>query len=147
MLAAAAAVLVASASGALRPRSAEAAARPATAGTSAPSTKRRSRPSMAPAKPRRHSPATLLTQLPPANVADPTRGVAIRLNGSPGPHTPRPKLTPQVAGSWTDVGSYEFFRPVSTLEPCTTYSLEIPAGRSRSATARSAQARERSPSR
>jgi peptidoglycan hydrolase-like protein with peptidoglycan-binding domain len=68
----------------------------------------------------------VLTHLP-TGVADPTRGVAIRLNGSPRAHTARPKLKPATAGKWTDLGNYEFFRPASTLEPCTKYTMVIPA--------------------
>jgi hypothetical protein len=96
------------------------------------------------AKPSRHGPLTLITHLPVNSVADGTSGVAVRLNGDPAPNTPRPTVTPHVAGSWVDFGPYEVFKPVSTLEPCTTYTLRIPAatfalkhrrlGRSRSAT-------------
>ncbi len=78
------------------------------------------------AKPRRHGPATVLTRLP-LPVSDPTSGVSIRLDGKPAPDTPRPVLTPHVAGHWRNVGEYEVFRPISTLEPCTTYSMRIPA--------------------
>ena len=126
VLAAAAAVLVASASGASPPRNAEAATRPAPARTPA-STAPAAGTTAASVERARRKRATQLTHLP-LSVADPTRGVAVRLNGSPGLKTPRPKLTPQTAGTWTDVGNYEFFRPASTLEPCTTYSMEIPAG-------------------
>jgi len=127
VLAAAAAVLVASASGALRPRNAEAAIRPASAAASAKATTPASTATVAPVHGARHKRATRLTHVP-QSVADPTRGVAVRLNAPPGPGTPRPTLTPQTAGTWTDVGNYEFFRPASTLEPCTTYSMQIPAG-------------------
>jgi peptidoglycan hydrolase-like protein with peptidoglycan-binding domain len=72
-------------------------------------------------------PRTKLTHLPLAGVSDGTRGVAIRLNGKPATGTPRPTLTPHTAGSWSDLGHYEVFRPVSTLEPCATYSMRIPA--------------------
>ncbi len=70
---------------------------------------------------------TTLTHLPLTGVADGTRGVAIRLNGVPAIDTPRPKLTPHTAGHWTTFGDYEFFRPASTLEPCASYTLTIPA--------------------
>jgi lipoprotein-anchoring transpeptidase ErfK/SrfK len=69
---------------------------------------------------------TRLTHLP-LTVSDGTRGVAIRLNGSPAADTPRPMLTPHTAGTWTDIGHYELFRPVSTLEPCAAYTMTIPA--------------------
>jgi hypothetical protein len=127
VLVAAAGVLVASAAGALRPHTTEAAAvRPTPAAQATPRA----------ATPGRHVAAlkasptgrrTTLTHLPLKGVTDGTRGVAIRLNGQPATRTPRPTLTPYTAGKWTDVGDYEFFRPVSTLEPCATYKLTIPA--------------------
>ena len=52
----------------------------------------------------------------------------MRLNAAPALDTPRPILSPATAGHWTDLGDYEFFRPASTLEPCATYKLTIPAG-------------------
>jgi lipoprotein-anchoring transpeptidase ErfK/SrfK len=123
VLGAAAVVLAASASGQLRAHDADAATPPA---TNAPAASVPAVLSSTLAAPR-HRSATVLTHLP-SNVADPTRGVAIRLNGAPRLHTPRPKLTPATAGTWTDLGNYEFFRPVSTLEPCTKYTMVVPAG-------------------
>jgi hypothetical protein len=82
----------------------------------------------APAKPRRHGPATTITHAPLANLADGTSGVAIRFDGKPAPDTPRPKLSPFVAGRWSNLGPYEVFHPVSTLEPCTSYTMSVPAG-------------------
>jgi lipoprotein-anchoring transpeptidase ErfK/SrfK len=124
VLAAAAAVLVAHAAGVLRAHNADAATPPAKplAATSLPGAS-----VAAPTHSPRHKTQTKLTHLPSA-VADPTRGVAIRLNGKPRADTPRPHLVPATAGTWTDVGNYEFFRPVSTLEPCTNYKMEVPAG-------------------
>jgi hypothetical protein len=131
VLAGAAGVLIASASG-------TAGARPPSAGASgdtgaSSSVAASSKPvkviaaPVIAARPRRHGPATALTRLPFAGVANATRGVSIRLNGTPAPDTPRPRLTPAVAGHWHNVGDYEVFRPVSTLEPCTSYSMRIPA--------------------
>ena len=82
----------------------------------------------APAKPARHGPRTRLTHLPFAGVADGAAGFAIRLNGDPAPATPRPTLAPAAGGTWQDIGPYEIFRPTSTLDPCTSYTLRIPAG-------------------
>jgi hypothetical protein len=75
----------------------------------------------------RHRSATKLVHLPLTGVADGAAGVAIRLSGTPAPDTPRPELFPKVAGRWHDIGPYEAFRPVSTLEPCTSYTMLIPA--------------------
>jgi len=132
VLAAASAVLVASASGALRPRAADAATVVAPAASSAARAPLARAPeSSARTLARRANPRgrrTTLTHLPLDGVADGTRGVAIRLNGEPATGTPRPKLSPYTAGTWSNLGDYEFFRPVSTLEPCGSYKLTIPAG-------------------
>jgi hypothetical protein len=127
VLAAAAAVLVASASGALRPHAADAAtpAPPPTGATAAHTPAPARVPLSLQASPTGRR--TTLTHLPLTGVTDGTRGVAIRLNGQPAVDTPRPTLTPYTAGSWTDVGNYEFFHPVSTLEPCASYKLTVPA--------------------
>jgi peptidoglycan hydrolase-like protein with peptidoglycan-binding domain len=137
VLAAAAAVLVASASGALGTRSADAATAPAPAhrAATAPASAAHASagsPAKAPGAPvatpaSKRGPRTSLTHLPGNGVANGTRGVAIRLNGRPALGTPRPTLTPRTAGSWTDFGDYEFFHPVSTLEPCASYTMTIPA--------------------
>ncbi len=121
VLAGASAVLVASASGALRPHSAEP---PASHAGAVPAA---STPGAPAAVLSRSTRRTTLTHLPIGGVTDGTRGVAIRLNGDPAAGTPRPRLLPYTAGRWTDVGDYEFFRPASTLEPCASYKLTIPA--------------------
>ena len=133
VLAGAAAVLIASASGAASARPANAATTPASTVAPSAAAPAGAKPIvistpvvMAPAKPRRHGPATALTRLP-LPVSNPTSGVSIRLDGKPAPDTPRPVLRPRVAGHWRNVGEYEVFHPVSTLEPCTTYSMRIPA--------------------
>jgi hypothetical protein len=81
-----------------------------------------------PAKPLRHGRRTAITHAPLAQIADATAGVAVRFNGDPAPDTPRPVLSPRVAGSWVNLGPYEVFHPTSTLEPCTSYTLTVPAG-------------------
>jgi len=72
-------------------------------------------------------PATHLTKLPHGTVANGTLPIAIRLSGAPAPTTPRPWLSPHVNGTWTTVHDYEVFIPASTLIPCQTYTLTIPA--------------------
>jgi hypothetical protein len=84
------------------------------------------KPPPPPKKAHRRS-ATKLVHLPLSAVADGAAGVAIRLNGTPGPATPRPELFPRVAGYWHDIGPYEAFTPVSTLDPCGTYTMLVPA--------------------
>jgi peptidoglycan hydrolase-like protein with peptidoglycan-binding domain len=127
VFAAAAAVLAASATGALQPRDADAAIARAPAAQLVAKRVRVRPPAVAlAASPT--GPRTKLTHLPLTGVTDGTRGVAIRLNGRPATGTPRPVLTPHTAGTWSDLGHYEIFRPVSTLEPCATYTMTIPAG-------------------
>ena len=133
VLAGAAAVLIASASGAASARPPNATSTPPGAVTPSAAAPASAKPIvistpvvMVHAKPRRHGPATKLTRLP-LPVSDPTSGVSIRLDGKPAPDTPRPVLTPYVAGHWRNVGKYEVFHAVSTLEPCTTYSMRVPA--------------------
>ncbi len=127
VFAAAAAVLAASATGALQPRDADAAiARAPTPPLVAKHVRVRAPAVALAASPT--GPRTTLTHLPLTGVSDGTRGVAIRLNGRPATGTPRPVLTPRTAGTWSDLGHYEIFHPVSTLEPCATYTMTIPAG-------------------
>jgi lipoprotein-anchoring transpeptidase ErfK/SrfK len=84
--------------------------------------------SLLPGKASAHGAPTALTRMPPPVVSDGARGVTVRLNGRPALNTARPTLTPATSGTWTDVGSYEFFRPRSTLEPCASYTMTVPAG-------------------
>lgn len=72
-------------------------------------------------------PATRLTALPRKQVADGTLPLRVRLSGAPASFSPRPTLSPAVAGTWTTRGDSEIFTPTSTLDPCTTYRLTIPA--------------------
>jgi hypothetical protein len=129
LLLGAAAVLAAGAFGALGPHKA-AAAPPASVspikpgpatGASGPTT-----PAGAP--PRQHQTPTAITHVPLAHIPDPTAGLAIRFNGDAAADTPRPVLAPHVAGAWTNLGPYEVFHAVSTLEPCTSYTMTVPAG-------------------
>jgi peptidoglycan hydrolase-like protein with peptidoglycan-binding domain len=126
VLAAAAAVLAASAAGALQPHTADAAIAQGPTASARAKLVRVALPSVAlAASPT--GPRTKLTHLPPAVVTDGTRGLAIRLNARPATGTPRPVLTPHTAGSWSDLSHYEIFHPVSTLEPCASYTMTIPA--------------------
>ena len=97
-----------------------------TTSTSTSSRRHRHHKPTAPAQTHRRS-ATKLLHLPLSGVADGAAGVAIRLNGTPAADTPRPEIFPSVAGHWHDIGPYEAFRPVSTLQPCATYTMLVPA--------------------
>ncbi len=71
---------------------------------------------------------TKITALPKGAILDATAPLRVRLSAPPAPGSPVPMLSPGVAGKWTTVGDYESFKPKSTLEPCTTYTLTVWAG-------------------
>ncbi len=70
---------------------------------------------------------TRLTALPHQSVLDGTMPLRVRLSAPPAPFSPRPTLSPAVAGTWTTHGDSELFTPTSTLDPCANYTLTIPA--------------------
>jgi lipoprotein-anchoring transpeptidase ErfK/SrfK len=72
-------------------------------------------------------PRTTLTARPPSTLDDGTTPLWVRLSGTPTPGSPHPTVSPAIAGSWTTKGSSEYFTPASTLEPCSSYKLTIPA--------------------
>ncbi len=72
-------------------------------------------------------PRTTLTALPDRTRVDGTAPLWVRLSGTPAPGSPRPTVSPHVAGAWSTNGDSEYFTPASTLEPCTSYELTIPA--------------------
>ncbi len=70
---------------------------------------------------------TRLTALPHQSVLNGTLPLRVRLSAPPAPFSPRPTLSPAVAGAWTTRGDSELFTPASTLDPCASYTLTIPA--------------------
>jgi peptidoglycan hydrolase-like protein with peptidoglycan-binding domain len=72
-------------------------------------------------------PPTRLTALPHQPLLDGTLPLRVRLSAPPATFSPRPTLTPAVAGRWTTRGDSEIFTPASTLDPCAAYTLTIPA--------------------
>jgi peptidoglycan hydrolase-like protein with peptidoglycan-binding domain len=80
-------------------------------------------PRKPPAPPTHH---TKLTKLPHAVVSNGTAPIVVRLTGDLTAGSPRPTLSPEVAGKWKTVADEEVFKPVSTLEPCASYKLTIP---------------------
>lgn len=72
-------------------------------------------------------PHTILTARPPSSLHDGTTPLWVRLSGTPAPGSPRPTLSPAVAGTWSTNGDSEYFTPASTFEPCSAYKLTIPA--------------------
>ena len=75
-------------------------------------------------------PVTRLTALPPHTVYDGTAPLRVRLSGRPAPFSPRPRLSPSVAGRWVVRGDSELFEPATALEPCSTYRLGVSASTS-----------------
>jgi peptidoglycan hydrolase-like protein with peptidoglycan-binding domain len=75
-------------------------------------------------------PATRLTGLPPRTIRDGTAPLRVRLSGRPASFSPRPQLSPAVAGRWIARGRSEVFLPATTLAPCSTYRLGISAATS-----------------
>ncbi|HXC23673.1 MAG TPA: L,D-transpeptidase, partial [Solirubrobacteraceae bacterium] len=72
-------------------------------------------------------PPTRLTALPHRPILDGTLPLRVRLSAPPASFSPRPALSPAVAGTWTTHGDSEIFTPASTLDPCASYTLTIPA--------------------
>jgi peptidoglycan hydrolase-like protein with peptidoglycan-binding domain len=70
-------------------------------------------------------PATLLVGLPSSTIVNGTQPLDVTLSAAPAASSPAPTLTPAVAGAWSVVGNAEVFTPVSTLEPCSSYSLTV----------------------
>ncbi|MGH2831159.1 MAG: L,D-transpeptidase family protein [Solirubrobacteraceae bacterium] len=69
--------------------------------------------------------ATQLTALPGKTITNATASLRVRFNAPPAPGSPVPTITPAVAGSWSTSGDSQYFKPASTLEPCSTYQLTI----------------------
>jgi lipoprotein-anchoring transpeptidase ErfK/SrfK len=72
-------------------------------------------------------PPTRLTALPHRSILDGTLPLRVRLSAPPASFSPRPTLSPAVAGTWSTHGDSEIFTPASTFDPCATYTLTIPA--------------------
>jgi hypothetical protein len=68
---------------------------------------------------------TRLLALPSRDIANGTAPLTVELSGVPAPSSPQPALEPAVAGTWSVVGDAEVFKPVSTLEPCSSYTLTV----------------------
>jgi peptidoglycan hydrolase-like protein with peptidoglycan-binding domain len=81
----------------------------------------------APATPTPPLTPTRLTALPAHSLSDGTQPLRVRISGVPAPGSPRPTISPTVAGTWSVNGESEIFTPTSTLKPCTSYNLNIPA--------------------
>lgn len=72
--------------------------------------------------------AIRITRWPKRSGRDGTTDVTVQLSAAPPAGSPRPRLRPAVAGSWSTHGTTEVFRPATSLAPCTHYRLTVPAG-------------------
>jgi hypothetical protein len=70
-------------------------------------------------------PLTRLLALPAHVLANGAAPLTVTLSAPVWSGSPPPTLHPAVAGAWTIVGDSEVFTPVSTLEPCSSYTLTV----------------------
>ena len=75
--------------------------------------------------PAAHLPATKLLTPPSGAVANGTAPLSVELSAPVAAGSPSPAISPSVAGSWRVEGDYEVFTPVSTLEPCSSYTITV----------------------
>jgi peptidoglycan hydrolase-like protein with peptidoglycan-binding domain len=68
---------------------------------------------------------TRLLALPSRAIANGADSLTVTLSGAPATGSPPPTLSPAVAGAWKVAGDSEVFTPVSTLEPCSSYTLTV----------------------
>jgi peptidoglycan hydrolase-like protein with peptidoglycan-binding domain len=68
---------------------------------------------------------TRLLALPARSIANGTEPLKVLLSAPAATSSPPPTLAPHVAGTWAVAGDQEVFTPVSTLQPCSTYTLTV----------------------
>jgi peptidoglycan hydrolase-like protein with peptidoglycan-binding domain len=68
---------------------------------------------------------TRLVSLPPHGISNGAETLSVTLSAPPSTSSPPPTLRPAVAGAWTAAGNSEVFTPVSTLMPCSSYTLTV----------------------
>ncbi len=78
-----------------------------------------------PVQPAQPLSATRIVRVPPAAIANGTSALGVTLSAPPAAGSPRPTLSPAVAGTWRTAGDAELFTPASTLEPCSAYTLTV----------------------
>jgi hypothetical protein len=71
---------------------------------------------------------THVTGLPPATLSSGVDVLTLSLNGAADSASPQPTITPNVAGTWSDWGNHESFKPTTSFAPCGSYTLTVPAG-------------------
>ncbi|WP_051471229.1 L,D-transpeptidase family protein [Patulibacter minatonensis] len=70
---------------------------------------------------------TRITRWPAREHRSGATDVTVQLSAAPVPGSPRPTLSPRVAGTWSTHGTTEVFTPKGTLTPCSRYVLRVPA--------------------
>jgi peptidoglycan hydrolase-like protein with peptidoglycan-binding domain len=68
---------------------------------------------------------TRLVALPARAIANGTKPLIVTLSAPVSASSPPPMLRPAVSGIWSTVGNSEVFTPVSTFEPCSSYTLTV----------------------
>ncbi len=76
------------------------------------------------AKPMGH---TRILGMPHADVGNATERLTVTLSGKPAPGSAHPTLSPTGNGAWAISGTAWVFKSSSTLTPCSTYRLTVPA--------------------
>ncbi len=84
-------------------------------------------PGSAPAAPAKPLGQTRILGMPHANVGNGTELLRVTISGQPAPGSAHPTLSPSGNGSWTRSSSGWVFKASSTLSPCSSYRLTVPA--------------------
>jgi hypothetical protein len=71
-----------------------------------------------------------VTPQPGSGAANGAEPVVVRMSGTLSPASPRPALTPRIAGRWSVVGASFVFTPAGAFPPGARVDLALPAGRS-----------------
>lgn len=71
---------------------------------------------------------TRILSLPKGSVGNATEQLELTLSGPPAPGSPHPALSPSGYGFWKPSGDSWVFKSSTSLLPCSSYRLTIPAG-------------------
>jgi peptidoglycan hydrolase-like protein with peptidoglycan-binding domain len=71
---------------------------------------------------------TRIVTLPKGSVGNATERLTVTLSGTPANGSPHPTLSPSGYGSWKVSGNSWMFKSSTSLLPCSSYHLTVPAG-------------------
>jgi peptidoglycan hydrolase-like protein with peptidoglycan-binding domain len=71
---------------------------------------------------------TRIVAMPKGSVGNATERLTVTLSGPPAPGSPHPTLSPSGYGSWKVYGNSWVFKSSTSLLPCSSYHLTVPAG-------------------